>query len=89
MPDPWTGRISENHQMSSEPFQSRDVAYDPPNTQPGDEPSARREGEFHTYRGSRIPWYVRFIWVMFWCFAVYYTIRYLFPNLQTELFNPP
>ena len=47
------------------------------------------EGRFHTYVGNRIPWYVRMIWICFWVFAVYYVITYFFPDLQTELFNPP
>jgi len=75
--------------MNSEPFQSRDIPYEQANTEPGNEGTARRESEYHTYRGSRIPWYVRLIWVLFWCFVAYYTIRYLFPALQIELFNPP
>lgn len=49
--------------------------------------SAEVEHEHHHYTGNAIPWYVRLIWVGFWVFAVYYTIRYLFPALQTELFN--
>ena len=36
-----------------------------------------------------IPWYVRAIWLGFWVFAVYYTARYLFPDLQVELLSPP
>jgi hypothetical protein len=47
------------------------------------------EGRFHTYVGNRIPWYVRLIWVFFWVFAIYYVIKYLFPDLQTEILNPP
>jgi hypothetical protein len=31
---------------------------------------------------------VRFIWLGFWIFAVAYTIRWLFPALQVELFQP-
>jgi hypothetical protein len=75
--------------MSGEPFQSRSIPYETSDTQPGDAPTARHEAEYHTYRGSRIPWYVRLIWILFWCFAAYYAIRYLFPDLRTELFNPP
>jgi hypothetical protein len=44
------------------------------------------ENRYHHYTGSVIPWYVRLIWVGFWIFAIYYSIRYLFPNLQVELF---
>lgn len=54
-----------------------------------DSSSAEVEGRFHTYVGNRIPWYVRLIWLAFWVFAVYYTIAYLFPDLQTEILNPP
>lgn len=50
-------------------------------------PSA--EGRFHTYVSSRIPWYVRLIWLCFWIFAVAYVVRYLFPGLQSELLTPP
>ena len=49
--------------------------------------SARVEGQFHRYRGNRIPWYVRFMWLGFWVFAVAYFIRWLFPALQVELFR--
>ena len=51
--------------------------------------SAEEEHRFHTYTGNRIPWYVRFIWILFWIFAIYYVISYLFPDLQTEIVNPP
>ena len=35
------------------------------------------------------PWYVRLIWLCFWVFAIYYVLRYLFPDLQSEILNPP
>ncbi len=60
------------------------IVYDEPKYQP-----AANEGRFHNYVGSRIPWYVRLIWILFWVFAVAYVIRYLFPDLQTEILNPP
>lgn len=47
--------------------------------------TAEAEGRFHNYVGNRIPWYVRLIWIGFWIFAVYYTVTYLFPSLQSEL----
>ncbi len=50
--------------------------------------SAHEEHKHHTYVGSRIPWYVRMIWILFWIFAVYYTIQYLFPDLRTSLLSP-
>jgi hypothetical protein len=56
-------------------------------TQP-EQTSAAVESEFHTYVGNRIPWYVRLLWLCFWVAAVYYVITYLFPDLQSEIFNP-
>lgn len=50
---------------------------------PNDPPEA--ESVYHNYVGNRIPWYVRLIWLGFWIFAVVYTVRYLFPDLQQEL----
>ena len=54
-----------------------------------DQTPAAVENRFHTYVGTRIPWYVRLIWLLFWIFAVIYVIRYLFPALQVEITNPP
>jgi len=54
-----------------------------------DPDSAQSEGKFHHYVGNRIPWFVRLIWIGFWAFAIYYTVRYLFPDLQLELLAPP
>jgi hypothetical protein len=51
--------------------------------------SAEEEGRWHSYVGSRIPWYIRLFWVGFWVFAVYYTITYLFPTMQVEIPSPP
>lgn len=45
------------------------------------------EGQFHDYTGNLIPWYVRFMWLGFWTLAVVYTIRFLFPAIQAELFQ--
>jgi hypothetical protein len=50
--------------------------------------SAEVESQFHNYVSNRIPWYVRLLWLCFWVFAVYYVITYLFPDLQTTIFNP-
>lgn len=47
------------------------------------------EGRFHDYRTNQIPWYVRLIWILFWCIAIYYAVAQIFPNLQVELHNPP
>ena len=56
---------------------------------PVEQTSAKVETRWHSYVGNRIPWYVRLIWILFWVFAVYYTITYLFPKLQVEIFDPP
>jgi hypothetical protein len=66
--------------MKSSPTINRDAA---------DPNSAPVENRYHTYVGNRIPWYVRMIWLFFWVFAVVYVIKYLFPDLQTEILNPP
>ena len=47
------------------------------------------EHQQHYYVGNDIPWYVRAIWIGFWIFAVAYTIQYLLPALQVELFQRP
>ncbi len=52
----------------------------------GDPNSPQAEHQHHHYVGSRIPWYVRLIWIGFWIFAVYYTIQYLVPALRLDLF---
>ena len=57
-------------------------------SQPEQTPAAA-ENRFHTYVGNRIPWYLRLMWLCFWVFAIVYVIRYLFPDLQTAIFNPP
>jgi len=54
-----------------------------------DETAADAEHRFHHYTGNRIPWYVRLVWLLFWVFAVYYTLQYLFPALRIELKSPP
>jgi len=51
--------------------------------------SPAEENRHHHYSGNQIPWYVRAMWIAFWCLAVYYTIRFLFPDLQSELISPP
>ena len=50
---------------------------------------AEIEHQHHNYVGNDIPWYVRAIWIGFWIFAIAYTIRFLFPALQVELFHRP
>jgi len=54
--------------------------------EPEDTP-AKVENSYHRYVGNRIPWFVRLLWIGFWCFAIYYTLRYLFPDLQLELLH--
>ena len=50
--------------------------------------SAEVEGRHHNYVGNRIPWYVRLIWLFFWCFAAAYVVKFLIPALQVELLLP-
>lgn len=54
-----------------------------------DNTPAEVEHRHHRYTGNAIPWYVRAIWIGFWIFAIYYTIQYLFPAMQVELFKRP
>lgn len=56
---------------------------------PIDEGAADVERQYHHYTGNRIPWYIRLLWVLFWIFAISYTLSYLFPALRGELTNPP
>ncbi|MGE0755389.1 MAG: hypothetical protein AB7O38_00145 [Pirellulaceae bacterium] len=49
--------------------------------------SIESENQFHMYRGNDIPWYVRLMWLGFWVLTVVYVIRYMFPAIQTELFQ--
>jgi hypothetical protein len=44
-----------------------------------DHPSPEQEGQFHTYVTSRIPWWMRLIWVGFWVFAICYFVAYVVP----------
>ncbi len=53
------------------------------------EKTAEEEHRFHQYTGNAIPWYVRLIWVLFWCFIVYYGISYFPPYMQSEVLSPP
>jgi hypothetical protein len=55
---------------------------------PEDRPAAV-ENENHTYAGSRIPWFVHVLWLLFWIFAIGYTLAYLVPALRKELLTPP
>ncbi len=48
--------------------------------------TVENDSRYHHYRGNVIPWFVRLIWLGFWIFAVAYTIAFLFPALQVELF---
>ena len=52
-------------------------------------PTLEHEEKCHNYLGNAIPWYVRLIWVGFWCFVIYYTLKYLIPDLQLSLFPRP
>ncbi len=54
-----------------------------------DASSPEAEHQYHHYTGNRIPWFVRIMWVGFWVFAIAYTVLYLFPAIQVELFNSP
>jgi hypothetical protein len=54
-----------------------------------EQPSAEEESTFHSYSGNAIPWYVRLLWLLFWCAAIAYVATWLLPALQSELLAPP
>ena len=56
---------------------------------PFDKTTPEQENTFHHYTGNAIPWFVRGIWIIFWCFAIAYTVIFLLPALQSELLSPP
>lgn len=58
-------------------------------TVPTEQTPADSEHRYHHYTSNAIPWYVRVIWLLFWVFLIYYSVRYLFPAVQTELVSPP
>lgn len=57
--------------------------------EPVENGTAQDEGRYHNYVGSRIPWYVHLMWVIFWCFATWYIVGLLLPALRVELTSPP
>jgi hypothetical protein len=58
-------------------------------TVPFDKTTAEEEHTFHHYTGNAIPWFVRGIWLVFWCYAIAYVVLWLLPSLQSELLSPP
>lgn len=53
-----------------------------------EEMSAEAENRHHAYVGTRIPWYVRLLWLLFWIFAIYYTLAYAIPAIQESFTSP-
>ncbi len=51
--------------------------------------TAEQESIFLQYTGNAIPWYVRLIWIIFWCGAIAYVVTWYLPALQSELLAPP
>lgn len=51
--------------------------------------NAELESRHHTYTGHTIPLLLRLLWIIFWCFAAGYVVKFLLPALQTELLTPP
>jgi hypothetical protein len=56
---------------------------------PPEKGTPEQELSYHTYVSHVIPWYVRLIWVIFWVFAIGYTISNFVPAIQRELITPP
>ena len=55
---------------------------------PFDKTTPEQENVYHQYTGNAIPWFLRVIWIIFWCFAIAYVILWLIPSLQSELLSP-
>lgn len=51
--------------------------------------TAEEENRYHYYTGNEIPWFVRALWILFWCGAISYVVIWLLPALQSELLAPP
>lgn len=51
--------------------------------------TAQEDQRFHYYTGSKVPWYVHLLWLLFWIFSAYYVLKYLLPALATEMVSPP
>ena len=56
---------------------------------PFDKTTPEQENTFHHYTGNAIPWFIRGIWLVFWCCAIAYAVLWLLPALQSELLAPP
>jgi hypothetical protein len=54
-----------------------------------DRSAVQEDQKYHHYSSNVIPWYVRFIWLLFWAFIIYYSIRYFMPMIQREMVSPP
>lgn len=54
-----------------------------------DRPTVQGEDRYHQYSGNTIPWYIHVVWILFWCFAMYYLATYLLPALRVEMVAPP
>lgn len=58
-------------------------------TVPFDKTTPEEELVYHHYTGNEIPWFVRGIWILFWCYAITYVVLWLLPALQSDLLTPP
>jgi hypothetical protein len=54
-----------------------------------DKRTPEEENKHHRYLGNFIPWNVPVLWVLFAIFVIYYTLRWIFPAMRTELVTPP
>jgi hypothetical protein len=49
----------------------------------------REESLYLQYTGNAIPWFVRLLWIIFWCGAIAYVVVWFLPAIQSELLAPP
>ncbi|MCS6977559.1 MAG: hypothetical protein NZM31_11205 [Gemmatales bacterium] len=51
--------------------------------------SPEAENRHHSYVTHDLPWFVHVLWISFWAFAIYYTLRYILPAIRSEWLSPP
>jgi hypothetical protein len=56
---------------------------------PVENTTAREESLYLQYTGNAIPWFVRLLWIIFWCGAIAYVVTWFLPAIQSELLAPP
>jgi hypothetical protein len=80
---------SPHEPAPADPPESAALVPPPGGLVPFDKTTPEQENTYHQYTGNAIPWVVRGIWILFWCYAITYVVLWLLPSLQSELLAPP